>query len=73
MYRKTILKKSCNGKKKCKNFAITLHKEQLMDNNLLYHSTEQKIAEGQYHKVKGPKAKNFAITHRHIYIYISFV
>ena len=46
-------------RKKCENFAITLHKEQVMDNNLLYHTTGLKIAGGQYHKVKGPKAKEF--------------
>ena len=30
-----------------------------MDNNLLYRTTGIKIADGQYHKVKGPKAKEF--------------
>ena len=30
-----------------------------MDNNLLYHTTGLKIADGQYHKVEGSKAKEF--------------
>ena len=46
-------------RKKCENLAITLHKEQVIDNNLLYHTTGLKITDGQYHKVKGPKAKEF--------------
>ena len=53
-------KKVAMVRKKCENFAITiLHKKQVMDNNLLYHTAGLKIADGQYHKVKGPKAKEF--------------
>ena len=52
-------KKVAMIRKKCENFAIALHKEQVMDSNSLYHTTGLKIADGQYHKVKGPKAKEF--------------
>ena len=39
-----------------------------MDNNLLYHFIGLKIAGDQYHKIKGPKAKEFCnSTLRYIY------
>ena len=38
-------KKAAMVRKKCENFPITLRKEQVMDNNLLYHTTGLKIAE----------------------------
>ena len=61
-------KKVAVVRKKCENFAITLHKEQVMDDNLQHQTTKLKTAGCQYYKVKGPKAKNFAISHRHISI-----
>ena len=44
-------KKAAMVRKKCENLAITLHKEQVIDNDLLYHTTGLKITDGQYHKV----------------------
>ena len=59
-------KKAAMVRKKCENLAITstLHKEQVIDNNLLYH----KLLTVNTIKLNVRKLKNFAITHRHISI-----
>ena len=46
-------------RKKYETVAITLHQKHVIDSNLLYHTTRLKIAGGEYHKVKGPEAKEF--------------